>query len=326
MFSDDTLAILLLTSRIGIQSDAGVEPLTLREWNQLTKKVAPSLSTNPGALLERSAEEIKSMTALDDAESYRIAVLLQRVASVSVELEQLKGSGVEVMTRLDPGYPGRYHERLGDSAPMVLFYSGEPALLGQPGIAVVGSRNVDQAGQDCAAFIGNSCGLSGMVLYSGGARGVDSISMRSALDARGCAVGVLADNLLKAMQEPAFRAWLGRGDLCLVTPYSPNAGFSVGAAMGRNRLIYCLADYAIVVASEVEKGGTWAGASEALKAGWIPVFSLETVNISEGNQRLIEKGALPFPYPFPEPYNKLPIWLSENSPGRKSGSEQLALF
>jgi predicted Rossmann fold nucleotide-binding protein DprA/Smf involved in DNA uptake len=53
--------------------------------------------------------------------------------------------------------------------------------------------------------------------------------------------------------------------LCLVTPFSPNAGFSIGAAMGRNRLIYCLADYAIVVASDAESGGTWAGATEALK-------------------------------------------------------------
>ena len=43
----------------------------------------------------------------------------------------------------------------------------------------------------------------------------------------------------------------------------------MGAEIGRNRLIYCLADYAIVVASDAEKGGTWAGATEALKAGWV---------------------------------------------------------
>ena len=73
-----------------------------------------------------------------------------------------------------------------------------------------------------------------------------------------------------AIRLPEIRHALERGDLCLVTPYSPNAGFSVGAAMGRNRLIYCLADYAIVVASDAEKGGTWAGATEALKNGWVP--------------------------------------------------------
>ena len=45
--------------------------------------------------------------------------------------------------------------------------------------------------------------------------------------------------------------------------------------MGRNRLIYTLADYAIIVASDAETGGTWAGATETLKNGWVPIFVLE---------------------------------------------------
>jgi predicted Rossmann fold nucleotide-binding protein DprA/Smf involved in DNA uptake len=110
-------------------------------------------------------------------------------------------------------------------------------------------------------------------LYSGGAKGVDTLSMDAALEARGTAVGVLADSLERAVKGQ--KEALSRGDLCLVTPYSPNAGFSVGAAMGRNRLIYCLADHAIVVAFDAETGGTWAGATETLKNKWVPVFVLE---------------------------------------------------
>ena len=116
-----------------------------------------------------------------------------------------------------------------------MFYAGEKALLGQLGVAVVGSRHLDEAGQECAAFVGNACGLSGMVLYSGGAKGVDTISMDAALEARGTAVGVLADSLER--QVKVQKEALSRGDLCLVTPYNPSAGFSVGSAMGRNRLI-----------------------------------------------------------------------------------------
>lgn len=98
-------------------------------------------------------------------------------------------------------------------------------------------------------------------------------------------MGVLADSL-----EQALRRWssaLQRGDLCLLTPYGPNAGFSTGAAMGRNRLIYCLANYAIVVASDAETGGTWAGATEALKHGWVPVFVLTHDHMPAGNARLV---------------------------------------
>jgi predicted Rossmann fold nucleotide-binding protein DprA/Smf involved in DNA uptake len=119
---------------------------------------------------------------------------------------------------------------------------------------------------------------------------------------------------------------LSRGDLCLATPYSPGAGFSVGAAMGRNRLIYTLADYALVVASEAGKGGTWAGASEALKNGWIPVFVLEHAQMPEGNPLLLERGALPFPYPFPEPPSRLPAWLEAHASRPGSGPTQLGLF
>jgi predicted Rossmann fold nucleotide-binding protein DprA/Smf involved in DNA uptake len=83
--------------------------------------------------------------------------------------------------------------------------------------------------------------------------------------------------------------------LALVTPYAPNAGFSVGAAMGRNKLIYALADYALVIASEGGQGGTWAGATEALKGGWLPVFVFDGLQVPEGNRQLLQKGALSFP-------------------------------
>lgn len=60
----------------------------------------------------------------------------------------------------------------------------EKSLLGQPGIAIVGSRHLDDTGKECAEFVGNACGLSGLVLYSGGAKGVDSLSMNAALSAQ----------------------------------------------------------------------------------------------------------------------------------------------
>lgn len=83
--------------------------------------------------------------------------------------------------------------------------------------------------------------------------------------------------------------------------------------MGRNRLIYTLSDYAIVVASDAGKGGTWAGATEVLKAGWVPLFVLHHPAMPEGNRQLIEKGALPFPHPFPHHFSKLTKWLQDEA-------------
>ena len=303
--SSDSLALLLLCSQLGLDDDT-VKPLILREWNPLARRLQAA-SLGPSDLLATSTNN--SPLELSSDERARITSLLSR--DIQRELNHLETHGIYPITRADSDYPERYRQRLKDSAPAVLFYAGEKALLGQPGIAVVGSRHLDDAGKECAMFVGNACGMSGMVLYSGGAKGVDTISMEAALEARGTAVSVLADSLERAVKSQ--KEALGRGDLCLVTPHSPNAGFSVGAAMGRNRLIYALADYAIVVASDAETGGTWAGATEALKNNWIPVFVLEHEQMPDGNKLLLQKGALAFPHPFTETPVKLPNWMKEKA-------------
>jgi len=323
--STNSQVILLLCSHLGVEPGDENAPLTLREWNPLARKLLEA-GSQPGDLLEWGKSDMIVRLGLLDEEVARLARLLERAEPLAKALDHLEAIGIGVITRADRDYPVRYKERLKDSAPSVLFYAGERLLLGQPGLAVVGSRHLDEAGQACAEFVGNACGFSGLVLYSGGAKGVDTLSMRAALEARGAAVGVLADSLERAMRVPETRSALERGDLCLVTPYSPNAGFSVGAAMGRNRLIYTLADYAIVVASDAETGGTWAGATETLKAGWVPVFVLDHPAMPEGNRMLIQRGALPFPHPFPEHFSKLNDWLKNQATQVKTLPKQLGLF
>ena len=303
--------------------DDSLKPLTLREWNPLARKLQAA-SLRPADLLGLSQTDLQTRLELTTEHATRVTQLAERTNDLQHELNRLISLNIFPITRADSDYPEKYRSRLKDSAPAVLFYAGEKALLGQPGIAVVGSRHLDEAGQECAKFVGNACGLSGQVLYSGGAKGVDTLSMESALEARGTAVSVVADSLEK--QVKSRKEALSRGDLCLVTPYSPNAGFSVGAAMGRNRLIYTLADYAIVVASDAETGGTWAGATETLKNNWVPVFVLDHEQMPEGNKLLLQKGALAFPHPFKEKPVKLPEWMKEKAASLPSKPNQPSLF
>lgn len=306
--SYDSQAIVLLCSHLGLATNPDPLPLTLREWNPFAK-ILQLNGLRPADLIGLTVLELESRLESEDIDHNRIFRLLHRIQSLSDDLDRLSSLGISVLTRADGDYPIKYRQKLKESSPTVLFYAGEKALLGQPGISVVGSRHLDEIGQACADFVGNACGISGLVLYSGGAKGVDSISMGAALNARGTAVGILADNLEKAVRIPAYKSTIGKGDLCLVTPYSPSAPFSVGTAMGRNKLIYTLADYAIVVASDAEKGGTWAGATEAMRAKWLPVFVLNHSAMSEGNKLLLQKGALPFHHPFDQPPLKLKQWL-----------------
>jgi predicted Rossmann fold nucleotide-binding protein DprA/Smf involved in DNA uptake len=91
---------------------------------------------------------------------------------------------------------------------------------------------------------------------------------------------------------------LREGRLTLVSPYDPNAGFNVGNAMQRNKLIYALADTALVVSSDLDKGGTWAGAIEQLeKLKLVKVYVRSVGEPSLGLAKLRQKGALAWPEP-----------------------------
>jgi predicted Rossmann fold nucleotide-binding protein DprA/Smf involved in DNA uptake len=135
-----------------------------------------------------------------------------------------------------------------------------------------------------------------MPVVSGGARGVDQFSMTAALDAGGTTIGALADSLLKKSLERNARKAIAEGRLLLISACHPNARFTVGTAMGRNKLIYAMADYGLVVSAEHKKGGTWAGADEELKREHsIPVFVRQGEGVPLGNSKLLGFGAVPWP-------------------------------
>jgi hypothetical protein len=122
--------------------------------------------------------------------------------------------------------------------------------------------------------------------------------MRGALEVGGPATGILADSLERAALNRGNRTWLLDEQLVLISPYDPSAGFNVGHAMQRNKLIYALADAALVVSADYEKGGTWAGATEQLqKLRFVPVYVRSTEESGRGLQALTKIGARPWPNP-----------------------------
>ena len=170
-----------------------------------------------------------------------------------------------------------------------------------------------QCGTAFAQEVGRKAAAARVPVVSGGARGTDRLAMGAALEAGGIAFGVLADSLERTVRQPDLRQLLLDGQLVLLTPYAPTAGFSVGAAMGRNKVIYGLADFAVVVSSDFQTGGTWAGAVEALKAGWCPVFARDGEEVPKGNRELLKLGAAPLAGADLEGVDKLPEWLREHA-------------
>jgi DNA processing protein len=178
---------------------------------------------------------------------------------------------------------------------------------------------------------------SGEAVVSGGARGIDQMAMRAALAEGGNVSGVLSDSLERAALARENREFLMERRLVLVSPFDPNAGFNVGHAMQRNKLIYALADAALVVSSDHNKGGTWTGAIEQLeKLHYVCVYVRSSGDTTEGIRALVKKGAVPWPEPRdaqalraalqaqPPPRKTPPqsgLPLAEGLPKRETGSE-----
>lgn len=113
------------------------------------------------------------------------------------------------------------------------------------------------------------------------------------------------------------------GRMVLVSPYDPAAGFNVGHAMQRNKLIYALSDAALVVNADLEKGGTWNGAVEQLeKFHLVPVFVRSNGSPAKALDALRKKGALP--WPNPETGEQLEDLLA-TAPNPSPKPEQLSL-
>ena len=201
------------------------------------------------------------------------------------------------MTALDDVYPHRLRERLHGATPPVLYCAGEVSLLGVDGIGVVGSRDAGPEALQVTRSVAEAIAAARVSLVSGGEQGVDKTSMAAAYEAGGQVVGVLADSLEQVIGRSDNRRALLDGMACLCTPYSPNARFTAGHALGRNKIIYGLSRVTVVVTSAHGDGGTWAGATEAIRKRYGRVAVWVGTGAGPGNAPLVRAGAVPIDRP-----------------------------
>ena len=325
--SRNTKAILLLTAPlIAGRGKTSGDLLTPGEYNKLAKHLI-GLGAKPADLLTPVADQLRSdcHRVIDKT---RLERLLARGFLLSQAIERWHARAVWVVSRADDTYPQRLKTRLRGDCPVVIYGCGDRKILNGGGLAVVGSRNVDGALIEYTQAIGRLVAAAGRTLISGGARGVDQAAMRGALEVSGKVTGVLADGLERAAMQREHRNMLLDKKLVLISPYDPNARFNVGHAMQRNKVIYALADAALIVNAESGKGGTWTGAVEQLdKRRLVPIYVRCDGTIGDGLQLLHKKGAKK--WPSPQSPNQLSALLdSSASPASHDvrGLQQTSLF
>src|SRR4051794_13201956 len=281
--SPDTVrAALLLTNRL-VALDAA--PLTAREFWALNDRI------DPGDLFHRDAREVAEMTGSPSDEATRLVTLLSASTALGFEQDRLAEAGIELLSAVDDRFPACLRERLRSACPTFLLVAGPIDWLSRPGLGIVGSRDASDEALLVARKSAEHAVAEGWPVVSGLARGVDQVALSGALDAGGVVVGVPAEGILKASRSAKIRRHVHDGNLCIASPYGPNAPFTAGNAMGRNKIIYGLSRVTFVVASDEGSGGTWAGAKEALDRQFAPVAVWAAEGTKDGNRALVQRGA-----------------------------------
>lgn len=157
-----------------------------------------------------------------------------------------------------------------------LFLAGDRSLLKQPMVAIVGSRDASELGQQRAAQLAKRLVGEGVVVMSGLAAGIDAAAHRAALAHGGRTVAVIGTPLEKAypaehgpLQEEIYRRHL------LVSPFPKGMRTFPSHFPERNRVMARLA-MATVIIEAGDTSGSLHQAAESLQVGH-PVFISRSV-------------------------------------------------
>lgn len=161
--------------------------------------------------------------------------------------------GNSLMTLADADYPQTLLQ-IADP-PALLYCKGRRALLGQPGLGIVGSRNATPQGLRDAEAFAHALSDAGLTIVSGLALGIDAAAHRGGLAGAGSSVAVVGTGLdriyparNKALAHRLANAGLIVSEFALGTPPLP------GHFPRRNRLISGLSRGVLVVEATPDSG------------------------------------------------------------------------
>ncbi|OEU65652.1 MAG: DNA protecting protein DprA [Desulfovibrio sp. S3730MH75] len=153
-----------------------------------------------------------------------------------------------------PNYPSSLKEI--PDPPTYLYYYGDPSLLRNAGVAVVGSRKSSNLGLEYARRFSRELSAKGITVISGFARGIDACAHKEALKEIGSSIAVLGTGLdvddypsnSSDLRDNLIENGLIVSELSPGTrPYSNNFPF-------RNRIISGLSSGVLVAEANVKSG------------------------------------------------------------------------
>lgn len=221
------------------------------------------------------------------------SLLIDSIKTWNLELEyqKIKENEVTCVSFVHEDYPEKLKEI--HSAPYMLYVKGKLPDKNRKIVAIVGARNCSFYGEYMAREIADVMARAGVQIVSGMARGIDSISQKSALEAGGNSFAVLGcgvDYCYPKEQIDLYNSLIKHGGVISELPLG--TGPLKHNFPARNRIISGISDAVLVVEAK-EKSGSLITADMALEQGR-DVYALPgPVNskLSRGCNMLIKQGA-----------------------------------
>jgi DNA processing protein len=172
---------------------------------------------------------------------------------VESDLRWLEAPDHHLITCRDPYYPALLREI--PDPPPALFLQGDPALLSNPQLAVVGSRNPTPGGRETAWEFARFLAAAGITITSGLAIGIDGAAHEGALSGNGETIAVTGtglDRVYPAQQRSLAHQIAEQG--ALVSEFPPGTPPLPANFPRRNRIISGLSLGVLVVEAALKSG------------------------------------------------------------------------
>lgn len=241
-------------------------------------------------VFEATKDELLAIEGIGPSLAGRLAGGLP--GGVDAVLQELERGGMRLWSRGSQGYPTGL-ERL-SSPPSLLYVRGD-APRSEKLVAVVGTRQPDEAGLALTRRVVGALVEAGFGVVSGGALGIDAAAHEAVLESdgwTGCVLGSGLSRPYPSQHRGLFQRIVASGGL-LISEYAPQTMPERGHFPQRNRLICALCQGVVVVQCGRQSGALHT-AQEAMRME-IPVFTFPGrpgEELAAGPHRLIRRGAL----------------------------------
>lgn len=182
------------------------------------------------------------------------------------EIRKMEKEKVELISIYDECYPKNLKELY--DKPISLYVKGNKEILNEFSLAIIGCRENSVYGKEVATAVAKGITKQNIITISGLARGIDSISHKATIDAKGKTIAVIGSGLdvIYPYENTNLAKEIIRNSGVIISEYSLGTKPQKMNFPARNRIISGLSNGVIVIEAK-KKSGSMTTVDFALEQG-----------------------------------------------------------